>query len=138
MLWNVRASPGGKKVQLLVFWDRSRNGRHLINRIQLHTEKARSNYLLGTISCLIWNIHLYFIILKLFTNFQNIQFFWSKSFYFFIPQYNNSFLHFRLASPLHRQSWWVKPALVQVGSCTYERSQIRRGNCPSSWRTVVA
>ena len=50
----------------------------------------------------------------------------------FIPQYNNSFLHFRLASPLHRQSWWVKPALVQVGSCTYERSQIRRDNCPSS------
>jgi hypothetical protein len=55
-----------------------------------------------------------------------------------IPQYNNSFLHFRLASPLHRQSWWVKPALLQVGSCTYERSQIRWGNCPSSWRTVVA
>jgi hypothetical protein len=47
-------------------------------------------------------------------------------------------LHFRLASPLHRQSWWVKPALVQVGSWTYERSQIRRGNCPSSRRTVVA
>jgi hypothetical protein len=41
-----------------------------------------------------------------------------------IPQYNNSFLHFRLASPLHRQSWWVKPALVQIGYCTYERSQI--------------
>jgi hypothetical protein len=27
------------------------------------------------ISCLMWNIYLYFIILKLFTNFQNIIFF---------------------------------------------------------------
>jgi hypothetical protein len=32
------------------------------------SQKAKS----GTISCLMWNIYLYFIILKLFTNFQNI------------------------------------------------------------------
>ena len=32
------------------------------------SQKAKS----GTISCLMWNIYLYFIILKLITNFQNI------------------------------------------------------------------
>jgi hypothetical protein len=33
----------------------------------------------GTISCLMRNIYLYFIILKLFTNFQNIKFILSNS-----------------------------------------------------------
>ena len=38
--------------------------------VNFRSQKAKS----GTISCLMWNIYLYFIILKLFTNFQNIIF----------------------------------------------------------------
>ena len=37
-------------------------------RYNFRSQKTKS----GTISCLMWNIYLYFIILKLFTNFQNI------------------------------------------------------------------
>ena len=132
----------GKNVQLLMFWDRSRNERHLVNyrhclrvcRIVIKSvqqctyflfsvnlllvsackfvvnKRQNTNYSFlhvtskvscirrkrgqiiclqgnnksvdgnfrsqkaksGTISCLMWNIYLYFIISKLFTNFQNI------------------------------------------------------------------
>ena len=38
------------------------------------TSKCHPDWYIIPISCLMWNIYLYFIILKLFTNFQNIIF----------------------------------------------------------------